>query len=279
MRPSTGPRPSGRGWAALLSLALSAAPLAAQADEQLWRFVDAKGGFCLWYLADPAVAPTLVPAGITLRPASATAALPDVLLRLVQDEPRFAEWIPGMLCAGLYGAVAADGNPVGTARPDRPLVLTISALAAASPYGQDAGWYLSSVGVRAGSLDRVAERGWIAVREPEYRVRSGIEGEEDQWELQLDGLRLAWSGHPSGEPRVGSTRTMSFGYAGNRNSTWLVEFRAAPEGERNQVGSLRVEGRNPLATALKSSPIRTIGPLPSGGELTMMFRRLVPVSR
>jgi hypothetical protein len=154
----------------------------------------------------------------------------------------------------------------------------MSALAAASPYGQDAGWYLASVGVRAGSLDRVAERGWIAVREPEYRVRSGIEGEEDQWELELDGLRLAWSGHPTGEVRVGSTRTMSFGYAGNRNSTWLVELRSAPEGERSQVGSLRVEGRNPLANALKSSPIRAMGPLFSGGELTLTFRRLVPVS-
>lgn len=264
-----------RAWLGLLALLATPAALAAQADEQLWRFVDAQGGFCVWYLADPAVAHEVVPAGTPLRPASATAALPEVLLRLVQDEPRFAEWVPGVVCLGLFTTAAADGEPVGSMRPGRPLVLTLHALAAASPYGQDAGWQLASVGLRAGSLDRVAERGWIAVGEPDYRVRAGLEGEDDQWELSFDGIKLNWTGHPTGEPRVASTRLMSFGYAGNRNSTWLVELRSAPATEQNQLGALRVEGRNPLATLLKSSPIRTVGPLASGGELTMTFRRLV----
>lgn len=267
-----------RRWIGALAVTAVTAPLAAQADEQLWRFVDAQGGSCIWYLADPALAPDLVPAGTPLRPASATASLPEVLLRLVQDEPRFAEWVPGVFCVGLFAAAAADGEPTGTMRSGRPLLVTVSALAAASPYGQDAGWQLASLGVDAGSLDRVAERAWVAVREPEHRVRTGVEGEDTQWELSLDGLRLIWSGHPSGEVRVGSTRTMSFGYAGNRNSTWLVELRSAPTGEQNQLGALRVEGRSPLANALKASPIRAMGPLATGGELTLHFRRLVPVT-
>jgi hypothetical protein len=253
-------------------------PLSAQADEQLWRWVDAQGGFCVWYLADPAVATGMVPAGTPLRPASATAALPDVLLRIVQDEPRFAEWIPAVLCVGRYAAVAADGTPAGTMRPGQSLLLTLSALAAASPYGQDAGWQLASIGLRAGSLDRVADRAWIANREPDLRVRDGLEGEDDEWELSLDGTKLIWSGHPTGTPRVGTTRSMSFGYAGNRNSTWLVALRMAPAEEQTQVGALRIEGKNALAQALKASPIRAVGPLSRGGELTMSFRRLVPIA-
>jgi hypothetical protein len=249
-------------------------PLAAQADEQLWRFVDAQEGFCIWYLADPAIAPGLVPVGTPLRPASATASLPDVLLRIVQDEPRFAEWIPAMFCVGRYAAAAADGNPTGTMRPGRPLLVTISALAAASPYGQDAGWQLATIGLWAGTLDRVAEQAWIANREAEMRTRDGLEGEDDEWELSLDGTRLIWSGHPVSTARVGTTRSMSFGYAGNRNSQWLVALRMAPAEEQNQVGALRVEGRNPLAQALKASPIRAVGPLGRGGEMTLTFRRL-----
>lgn len=252
-------------------------PLAAQADEQLWRWVDAQGGFCVWYLADPTVAPGLVPVGTPLRPASATASLPEVLLRIVQDEPRFAEWIPAVLCVGRFVAVAADGTPAGTMRDGPPMLLTLSALAAASPYGQDAGWQLSTIGLDAGSLDRVAERSWIANREPSLRVREGIEGEDTEWELALDGTKLIWSGHPAGATRVGTTRSMSFGYAGNRNSRWLVALRMAPTEEQNQVGALRVEGKNALAMALKASPIRAVGPLSRGGELTMTFRRLVAV--
>lgn len=263
-----------------LAMALGAAPLAAQVDEQVWRWVDAQGGFCIWYLADPAIAPTLVPAGTTLRPASATPSLPEALLRIVQDEPRFAEWIPGVVCIGVFAAVSADGRPVATMRPGgTPMLLTLSGLAAASPYGQDAGWQLTGVGARAGALDRTGEAGWIAVRDPELRIRSGLEGEDDQWEVTLEGVKLAWSGHSTGEPRVGSTRSMSFGYAGNRNSMWLVEFRSSPAEEQNQVGALRVEGRQPLAQALKSSPIRAVGALGRGGDLTLTFRRLAPVPR
>ena len=271
-------RISGRTVVLCSALLALARPLAAQADEQLWRWVDAQGGFCIWYLADPAVATGMVPNGTPLRPASATASLPDVLLRIVQDEPRFAEWIPAVLCVGRFAAVASDGTPAGTMRPGQPLLLTLSALAAASPYGQDAGWQLASIGLRAGSLDRVAERGWIATREAELRVRDGLEGEDDEWELSLDGTRLIWSGHPSGTARVGTTRSMSFGYAGNRNSTWLVALRMAPAEEQLQVGALRIEGKNALAQALKASPIRAVGPLSLGGELTMTFRRLVASS-
>lgn len=58
---------------------------------------------------------------------------------------------------------------------------------------------------------------------------------------------------------------------------WLMELRAAPAVEQGQVGALRIEGRHPLAQALKSSPIRAAGPLAGGGELTMSFRRLEAV--
>lgn len=271
-------RPSVQTMVLCGALMALARPLAAQADEQLWRWVDAQGGFCIWYLADPAVAPGMVPHGTPLRPASATASLPEVLLRIVQDEPRFAEWIPAVFCVGRFAAVAADGNPAGTMRDGQPMLLTLSALAAASPYGQDAGWQLSSVGLRAGSLDRVAERGWIANQEPNLRVRDGLDGEDDEWELVLDGTKLSWSGHQTGTARVGTTRSMSFGYAGHRNSTWLVALRMAPAEEQSQVGALRIEGKNALAQALKASPIRAVGPLSRGGELTMTFRRLVAVA-
>ncbi|HRP07715.1 MAG TPA: hypothetical protein PLL69_04440 [Gemmatimonadales bacterium] len=260
----------------LLTAITAAAPLAAQVDEQLWRWVNSQGSVCVWYLADPAVAPGLVPEGVTLRPATATASLPESMLRIVQDEPRFADWIPGMLCIGRFAVVAADGNPVGEMREGQSHLLVLSALAAASPFGQDAGWQLASIGLRAGRLDQVAEVARIGSESAQFRTRVGVEGEDDEWELSFDGLKLIWRGHPTGQPRVGTTQTMSFGYAGERNTAWLVALRSNPETEQGQVGSFRVEGKNPLAQALKSSPIRSMGPVSGGGELTLTFRRLGP---
>jgi hypothetical protein len=246
---------------------------AAQSGEQLWRWIDGQGGFCIWYLTDPAVASDLAPAGMRLRTVAEASDLPSVLVRIVQDEPRFAEWIPGVVCVGLYVDVAADGVPVGHMEDGRPVLLTLTGLAAHEPLGQaGAQWYLREIGLDAGRLDRVARDRAIRAVDRDFRTRTGLEGDDDEWELQLDGTRLVWSGHPTGDVRVGSTRSMSFGYAGDGNARFEVVVRTAPAEEQNQLGALRVEGRNPLAQALKSSPIRTVGPLELGGELTVTFR-------
>jgi hypothetical protein len=68
---------------------------------------------------------------------------------------------------------------------------------------------------------------------------------------------------------------MLFGYAGNRNSVWSIEANTAPERLQPQFGSLRIEGKTPMAQALKSSPIRLVGALEGGGEMTLSFTRLV----
>lgn len=261
---------------AILAAVAPVAPAGAQVDEQLWRWVDSQGSVCIWYLADPAMAPGLVPTGTALRPASATASMPESMLRLVQDEPRFAEWIPAVLCIGRFAVAAADGTPVGAARQGQSHLLVLSGLAAASPFGQDAGWQLSTIGLQAGRMDQVAERARIGSRSAQIRTRVGVEGEDDQWELSFEGVKLIWNGRPAGQVRVGTTQAMSFGYAGSRNTIWLVALRLAPESEQGQVGSLRVEGKNTLAQALKSSPIRSMGPISRGGELTLTFQRLGP---
>lgn len=261
----------------LVALLAAGGPLAAQSGEQLWRWIDGQGGFCIWYLSDPALAADLVPTGTRLRTAAETAELPAGLIRIVQDEPRFAEWIPGTVCVGLYVDVAADGTPVGHMEDGRPVLLTLTGVAAHDPHGQaEAQWYLREIGLDAGRLDRAAGDARIATEDREMRTRTGLEGEDDIWELELDGARLFWSGHPTGEARVGSTRSMSFGYAGHRDSRFLVVVRTAPNEEQQQIGALRVEGRGPLAQALKSSPIRTVGPLERGGELTVTFRQASP---
>lgn len=247
-------------------------PLAAQSGEQLWRWIDGQGGFCVWYLADPAVATDLAPTGMRLRTAAETSDLPAVIIRIVQDEPRFAEWIPGAVCVGLYVDVAANGTPVGHMEDGRPILLTLTALAAHAPLGTGAEWYLTEIGLDAGRLDRAAGDAAIPTEDRELRTRTGLEGEDDAWELELEGARLFWTGHATGEPRVGSTRSMSFGYAGERNLPLLVEVRTAPTEEQAQIGALRIEGKGALAQAMKSSPIRTVGPLERGGELTVTFR-------
>lgn len=267
----------GRLVAGVALAMLAVRPLAAQVESNppLWRWVDAKGGFCIWYFADPAIARKLLPDGVAIRTTAQTSGLPDVLIRIAQDEPRFAAWVPGVVCVGRYAVVAANGVPVARIdKEGRPVEFVLTALAGKST-GMDssADWRLLELGLKAGKLDRVGEDLRIASEDRELWVRKGLEGEDTQWSLRLDGAELVWQGHSVGAVRVGTTRSMSFGYTGERDSRWLVEVRLAPAGEQDQVGSLRVQGKGTLAEALQSSPIRAIGALREGGEVVMTWLR------
>lgn len=268
-----------RALAPLALLALPLLPLLAQEGGSVWVLDEARGGFCVWYLTDPELAPKFLPKGGVARTAATVEGLPPMLQRVVQDEPRFQAWVPSVLCIGRYASVQVDGRQMDRAKdPERPVLVTWQAIAMEAPLGVDgAGWLLTHLGGDAPMLERAAGNSTVAFRGRELRNNrvSGEQGPdaEDAWEFRVDGVKLFWNGRQIGDMRVGSTRMMSFGYAGARTSIWGVEIESAPGHERTAIGSLRVEGKNDLASALKGSPVRAIGPAELGGRTTVTFRR------
>jgi hypothetical protein len=266
-----------RVLAPMAIFAMPLLPLAAQDGGSVWVLDEARGGFCVWYLTDPELAPKFLPKDGVARTAANVDGLPPMLQRVVQDEPRFQTWVPAVLCIGRYASVQVDGRQMDRAKDaDRPVLVTWQAIAAEAPYGvADAGWVLTHLGGDAPMLERAAGNSVVAFRGRELR-NNRVQGEaagEDVWEFRVDGVKLFWTGRQIGEMRVGTTRTMSFGYAGARTTLWGVEIETAPGQERTAIGSLRVEGKNDLANALKGSPVRAIGAAELGGRTTVTFRR------
>ncbi len=258
-----------------LVLALSAwcSDLAAQGDQR-WEWSGGTGSFCVWYLGDPAIVGKLTGPQTSLRTASTMLeSLPTQLRNVVRDEPRLGEWVPGIVCAGRYGAVQVDGRSVARADQGKALTFSLSAFAGTRE-GVPADWVIVDLGGSTSNLRRVAGRNGIAVKDRTVTARVVTEDEGDQWELRLGDARLFWQGAPGMAPRVASTRSMSFGYAGDRNWLWQVELREAGESERDAVGGLRIEGKGELAEALKTSPIRAMGPIVAGGTVELRFVRV-----
>lgn len=270
-----------RVFAPVALLAVPFLPLLAQEGGSTWVLDEARGGFCVWYLTDPELVPEFLPKGGVARTAATVEGLPPMLQRVVQDEPRFQSWVPAVLCIGRYASVQVDGRQMDRAKdPERPILVTWQAIAAEAPLGvAGAGWFLMDLGGDAPMLERAAGNSVVAFRGRELRNNRVKEAEaggaepEDAWEIRVDGVKLFWNGRQVGDLRVGSTQVMSFGYAGARTAVWGVEIETAPGNERSAIGSLRVEGKNDLAKALKSSPVRAIGPAALGGRTTVTFRR------
>ncbi|MBA2291993.1 MAG: hypothetical protein H0W15_05985 [Gemmatimonadales bacterium] len=258
-----------------LSLAfLAVAPLAAQDRAQTeWTLHSARGGFCIWYLADPEMVGELLPKDVVTQAASAAGtSLPPALARVIQDEPRFASWVPGAICVGVYASASVDGKEVVAAKEgDRVTVITHS-LAAVDPRGIAAArHYLIELGTDRGSLARAGELAGVRTYDRSVDINKVPGSDDDEIELKLDKAKILWQGHPTGPSRVDSTRVMSFGYAGLRLSSWEVQVKAAPMEMQAMVGALRIEGKDDLSRVLRASPIRFVGPIERGGVATFRF--------
>lgn len=249
--------------------------VAAQEREMHLTLTDARGGYCISYLVDPAIATELAPEGTQLALAGKWTGLSPFLARVIRDEPQFAAWIPAAICIGRYGMASVDGREVVRAKTGKAVTLITSWVAAVDPLRVD--------GARAVLLDISADEGRIlrplhafglSLEERDPAILPG-EGDDVQVDLKLGKTKISWIGHPTGDPRVGSTQTMSFGYRGSRNAIWQVTATVSPGESRLMVGALRVEGKDILAKALKSSPIRAVGPQDTGGTAEFVFRRLL----
>lgn len=264
----------------LLGVTLGGRPLIAQqVTESTWSMQDARGGFCIWYLVDPAMAPGLAEKGTVFATAGTGSTLPRSLAQTIGDEPRFTSWIPAAICVWSYGTITIGDNRPIVATPDQPLTLVAHFLAAQSPRGAGGAGFLL---LRLGSDNRV-------VRNQGNDPGLSIDGvtvvagkdrgtPEDRVEFRLEDTQITWIGHPSGEPSVGTTRSMSFGYAGSRKTSWQGSFETTPAATHVMIGSLRIDGKGLLAKALKSSPIRAVGPVETGGSARLHLQIIPPRS-
>lgn len=265
---------TGKGClAALIALVGLALRGSAQATtDGRWTLEGNQGSYCIWYLADPALAVDLVPSSVTLKPAGTGAGLPRIVANYIRDEPQFAQWIPGSVCIGYYDRVTSEGKTLATSKPDRPVVIATSALWAQDPRGiTEAGSYLVSFLTNERSIAKAGQDLGFNMNDLRLNRRPHAPEEDPEISIEFDGVQIIWSGHAVRDSSVGTTRSVSFGYAGARTTSWLVQLEAIPAATRLMAGALEVVGRNTLAKALKTSPVRAIGPEESGGTATFMF--------
>ena len=237
-----------------------------------WTLEGGTGGYCIWYLADPALAQKLVPSSTSLVPAGTGGELPMLLAGTIREEPKFAQWIPGSICVGFYQKVVSAGRTIAEAKPGKPIMMATSSIAAQAAHGvPGANHYLLDFMTNDRGVANAADDIGVDMSSIEMVRRSPLEGEDPNVILTLDGIQITWAGHAIADSSVGKTRGVSFGYGGPKSINWLINMESSPQSSRLMVGVLLVGGGNNLAKVLKASPVRAIGPETRGGTATVTF--------
>lgn len=257
-----------------LGLAMATAAHGQAQGDTRWSLVGSRSSYCISYLIDPALAREILPSDAKPAPAGSGAGLHPFLARTVQDEPRFAQWIPASICVGYYDRVTSEGKVLAQAKGNRPVIIVTNSIAVQAPRGMPgATSLLLDILTDQRPLQRAGDDVGVDIGSISVTSRVRVEGDDPDVAMDVDGATFHWSGHATGESSVGRTRSVSFGYAGRRSTNWVVTSETTPETSRLMVGGLEILGTNPLAKALRASPVRAVGPEEVGGTTTWTFHK------
>jgi hypothetical protein len=267
----------GAGLAAALVLTTAHAPLSAQSKERaeaVWEMGGLRKGFCVLFVVAPQVASQRLPPQLKLVPAGQATDLHPALKTEVQSQPDLASWIPSHLCFYAVDTIRTPDYSVhGDKSGKKPQLFglwTVSAAETGSGAKRDlALLLLASNGRLVKSGNAMGHR----IRQLEAKIGkvpavdiNGVPSNDDRFQVKVGKTLVIWDGHPAkdsartnGSVEIVWASKEESGEKGNGHLT------LTPQWSSPMVGSLKVEGKDDLAKALKASPVRFVGPVYLGG--------------
>jgi len=257
-------------------------PLLAQAngaDANVWQLGGLRTGFCVELLLAPN-SPVLgsLPQGVRPMAASQVADLHASLKGVVDGQPEYASWSPSRLCFHLLDTIRTRDLTLGDRSGKHPQLFGTWTVTAAGRAGA-AHEAVLELFANSDRLVRSARLAGQAVQEARLTVgkvpvedENGTPSPEDRIQVKLGNTVVTWDGHQAGDStRVGSPQETDWTAAGVRGGEASGRLLLTPTYSRAMAGSLKVDGKDELAKALRSSPTRFAGPAYHGGGGTVSF--------
>lgn len=250
-----------------------------EAARARWRLSDVRQSFCVQWLLNPDSLRTRLPRGVHLLPADANADLHPVLRRVVANQPEYRSWTPSALCFYRMGAVAAGSNMIQSgADSARAPVLGIWTVAAETGATGPRNLALE-LRANAGALRKAGDRAGLELKRlnitvgPVPREDGAPRPDETRYQIQFGKTLLVWDGRSREDStRVGAAVAWNWQVVRQKGGWLTGALTLKPQTSSMMIGSLRVEGKDPLARALQASPIRYVGPAYQGGEGELQVR-------
>ena len=274
-----------------VALSLAAAALAAVAgtlsaqgpvpDDKTWRLKGLRTAFCIQFLMDPASdALEDLPQGYRPVPASEAAELHISLRSVVQEQAEFGGWSPSRLCFEAVDTVQTAEYTLADRSGRRPQLFGTWTVLAAAP-GGPAGDVALRLFANSDRLIRSARLAGQKVREARVAVglvpsvdEDGVPSSDERFQVKVGGTTITWDGPQTRErTAVRDPWAISWAATGARDGVVSGEVLLSPVSSRAMVGSLKVDGKDAFAKALRTSPTRFAGPAYQGGGGSISLRK------
>ena len=249
--------------------------------NQVWQIEGLHTGFCVQLLIDPQQLDFAIPRDARPLRADAMADLNPLLRTVISSQPEFAAWTPSRLCLYYMETVDVGSLRVSERDPGKAPMIGVWALAAADAAGGARKEVVLRMYTNTGRLERAGQVNGLDLRKVRSTVRV-LDNEDDasappigiRYQLKLGKTLLTWDGRPVGDStRANGPQSSEWRADSRRRGQMTARLTLTPEWTKAMVGSLRVEGEDAFANAIKASPIRFVGPAVQGGGGELAFGR------
>jgi hypothetical protein len=204
-----------------------------------------------------------------------------VLRNVLTHQPEFGSWTPSKICMYYMQSVDVGSLRVSDRNPEKAPMVGVWSLTAAEGAGNTARDVALRLFTNNGRLERAAEVSGLDLRKVDSEVRN-IPNENDasappigvRRTIRLDRTLLTWEGRQVDDSaKADGPLTLVWRADSKRRGPMTTRLALTPEWTKGMAGSLRVEGDDDFAEAVKASPIRFVGPAVMGGVGELAFGR------
>lgn len=267
--------------ASVLSLLFAAGaptPGGAQAPPRTadlaWVIEDTRQGWCLQFLIDPDHAKDNLPHAVRPAPVYQAPTAHPAILRLVGDEPRYAEWVPSIACSFFAQAIVVDGRRVGGPKEKNPQGLVWWGVLATPKAPTQSGTFyaLRLLGANNARVKELSAGQSIYIDQVDMATERIADKPDQHFMMKYGKTTVVFDGHAAADTSLKvAPFTQEWWGQGSGPRDWRATVSFRPTSTHGLVGALRVQGRGDLADALRASPIRLVGPLRLGGDGSVIF--------
>lgn len=250
-------------------------------DAGTWQLEGLRTSFCVQLLLDPASAALQdLPPGFRPVPASEVRDLPVSLRGVVEGQPEFASWSPSRVCVHTVDTIRTKEFALADRSGRHPQLFATWTVEAADPGGVIREVALDLF-ANSGRLIRAARLAGQVVREARLTIgkvpaedENGVPSSDDRFQVKVGKTTVTWDGRLAGDSvPVPQPVLLAWAVTAVRGQAAEGRISLTPIYARSMVGSLKVDGKDALAKALRASPTRFAGPAYGGGAGSITFTR------
>jgi hypothetical protein len=244
-----------------------------------WGIDELHQSFCVHFLVEPATLSTEIP-GVQLLPAGAAGELHPALRSVITGQPEFSGWIPSRLCMLYFGRFESGGRRIREEQRRKAPMLALWTVAAAGTGAGSRQDVALELFTNSSSVEAQARQAGLEIQGARSTVGPAPEDEEgrpspnERFGLRLGKAQITWEGRAAGDSApMTSPLAVEFRGPGRRGGWVSGSLSLAARTSSGMIGALKVAGKGELATMLRDSPIRFVGPGYRGGGGKIRFQQ------